>query len=96
MLNNNSGLDYSDAVSHNAKVMRELEVLNEAGDMTAVFFKTKVLMCEENKFKAELDASGKTKSKGKQINVNAKTEAKSEQELQEQEQLGKDKTEAEC
>ena len=37
-------LNYSNAVRCNAKMLREQEVLNEAGDMTAGFFKTKVLM----------------------------------------------------
>ena len=42
------------------------KVLNKAGDMTADFFKTKVLICPENKFETKLDISAKTEFEGKE------------------------------
>ena len=43
-------------------MLKELEVLSEAGDMTTGFFKIKVLMFVESKF----NHSAKTESEGKQ------------------------------
>ena len=46
-------LDYS--AKTNAKVQKELQVLNETGNMTASFFKIKVWIFADNKIEAELD-----------------------------------------
>ena len=59
-------INYSDTILYNAKVLKELEMLNEAGEMTTGFVKINVRMFGNTKFEVDLDVSAKIESKSEQ------------------------------